>query len=60
MASFHFQGVADGVAQGLVHVGDEGGCFAAGVLADIDHDLSQFFGAVTVHNGALPYFSHPG
>jgi hypothetical protein len=42
----HFQAVADGAAQRLVHVGDERGHFLAHAPAGIDHHLGQMFGVL--------------
>ncbi len=39
---FHFQGVAHGVPQRLVHVGEEGGGLLAGILPNPHHHLRQF------------------
>ena len=52
----HFQRIADVFAQGLIHIGNERGDFAAVRRADCDHLARQLKGAVQIlHEGAVPH-----
>lgn len=53
---FHFQGIADSIAQRLIHVRKEADDLATGVVADPEHQVRKFAGPVErFHEGTLPH-----
>ncbi len=52
-----FQGIAHGIAQRLIHVGNHGGNLPAHALADLDHQARKLFGLrFRFHERTAPHF----
>ena len=60
---FHFQRIADGVSQRLIHIADERDDFALQILADVHHGLRQharFVGRLHERARAALHIQHDG